>query len=471
MAEAAEFERAPGSPGKVLLAVFLGALALRWAYAAVMYLTMGDAGLMGPDSVAYYENGQIFAERVAAGSISGWRWLGLDPLMFPLFNSLVAASVALFGRYGALAYVCCQGLIDAGTCLAIAGIARTIDHRLAVPAALAAAVNPTQIVVSGQIYPDTGFVLFIALALWAAIRWLRAPSWHTALLVGGGFGAASMFRILVTAFMPALLAYLLVVSVIRNGLRVRMICQAGAAGAVFAVCIGTVSVRNKTQYDSWALTPQAGIHLALWVVQAQDGSAWVVGHDEMERRTRARFGPKAENPFEDSRFYAEIAYEQLRTFGVAAFAKAWAYGAVINLGSPAIILSPPIMQLPRTGFYDTPGASMPEKMRNFLLHSENALYGWVLLIGTLGVAVVRLVQLAGLVGILRRAQDFAPLLLLAGWCLYILLINGPVAQPKHRLPLEPVLCVLSGAGLLAIGSLRRRQGITAPPPTVSSRSA
>ena len=40
-----------------------------------------------------------------------------------------------------------------------------------------------------------------------------------------------------------------------------------------------------------------------------------------------------------------------------------------------------------------------------------------------------------------------PLQLFLLWFLYILAINGPVASPKYRLPIEPVLMVLTGAGL------------------------
>jgi hypothetical protein len=47
-------------------------------------------------------------------------------------------------------------------------------------------------------------------------------------------------------------------------------------------------------------------------------------------------------------------------------------------------------------------------------------------------------------------------LLLAGWCLYILAVNGPVASPKYRLPMEPALAVLTGAGLASLFNRRRR---------------
>ena len=58
---------------------------------------------------------------------------------------------------------------------------------------------------------------------------------------------------------------------------------------------------------------------------------------------------------------------------------------------------------------------------------------------------------------MRRGANWAGLLLLAGWVAYILLLNGPVASPKYRLPIEPALAVLTGAGLAAFGRRRSRQ--------------
>jgi hypothetical protein len=60
--------------------------------------------------------------------------------------------------------------------------------------------------------------------------------------------------------------------------------------------------------------------------------------------------------------------------------------------------------------------------------------------------VVRLLQLAGLAALIRTGQNYLGLLVLAGWCAFILLVNGPIASPKYRLPMEPALAVLTGAG-------------------------
>ena len=101
-------------------------------------------------------------------------------------------------------------------------------------------------------------------------------------------------------------------------------------------------------------------------------------------------------------------------------------------------------KLPRTGFYDTRAVRSRQGLQ-FLFRSDNALYAWIVLPGIAGLAIVRIVQLVGLFAALRMARHRADD---AAWTLggYILAINGPVASPKYRFPIEPVLAVLTGAG-------------------------
>jgi hypothetical protein len=43
------------------------------------------------------------------------------------------------------------------------------------------------------------------------------------------------------------------------------------------------------------------------------------------------------------------------------------------------------------------------------------------------------------------------------WVSFVLAVNGPVASPKYRLPVEPALCLLTGAGFVALRDWRRRR--------------
>ncbi len=441
-------------------AIFLGALAIRWIYSLALYLSMGEPGLMGPDSNAYVMVARNFAAGIEGGTISGWAWLGTHPIVMPMFNWFIGLHAWLTPGLFPLNYVLTQGLTDAGTCALIFGAARAIDRDIAIPAGMLAALNPTQIVMSGLVYADTTFVFFIALSFFGVARWVKSQSLADAAWIAIGLAGAAGFRVLIVPWIAVLLALLAIAAILRSGISRRLIGSLALILVIPTLSVGLVGLKHYGQYGHWVLTTQSGIHLSGWVVplvkEGKDRTPWATTFDEMERRTRARFGPLPENAVEQSRQYTEIGREALAELGPVAIAKAWAMGAAINMGAPAIILSPPVIKIPRTGFYATPGDTTAGKVFNFMFRSESVIYTWALLTGAIGVGVMRLMQLGGAVRLLRQGH-LVLVAIFVIWISYILTVNGPVASPKYRLPLEPVLMILAGAGFVSVRETLRRK--------------
>ena len=444
-----EARRASAWP--MALKLFAFALALRWAYSAGMYAAYGDPGLMIGDSNGYVDLAHRFAAAIAAGDLGGWAWLGPDLSLMPLFTWAIALHALALGSLLPLGFVVTQGALDAGTCVLVYLIARSFGERIARAAGFAAALSPTMLVLSGVVYTDTLFVFCATLALYAALRWMRTPGWAPAVLLGVGLAGAATTRVLVLAWVPALLLLAAAILLLERRLALRHLGHLAGAGLIAAAAVAPVFARNASVYYAFSPSPQAGVHLAMWVAplvrEAKDGTPRTRTTEIMSERYRQRFGALSSNPFEESRRYRILGAEELRALGLAAMAKAWLIGAAVNLGSPAVTLVPAVSALPRTGFYDTPGTDFLDKVRNFLFHSDSALYAQLLLAGGLGLLVFRLLQLVGLVRLLRRRANWSTLAVLVGWGGYVLLINGPIASPKYRLPLEPVLAVFAGAGL------------------------
>jgi hypothetical protein len=444
------------APDRFPIFVFLIALSIRSTYSALIFVTAGNAGLMGVDSIAYLANATAFAEGISQGRVGVLQWLGPNPNIMPLFNGLLTLCVLLTGSIAPLLFVLIQGALDSVTCVATGRLAGALDNRLFKPAAVLACLNPTQIVLAGLVYTDTLFLFFTALFLLGAIRWMRAPSWRSSALLGVALSGAALTRVLVVPWAAAMIIFLLLARMIGRDLRVRQIVQLTLAGAILALSMGAVALRNATQYGSWELTAQDGIHLNLWVVplirEARDGTPWAKSFEEMQRRKDERFPAPDPNPFVQSRQHREIAMEELRGLRLHDIGRAWLFGAAINLISPAIIISPPVQTLPRTGFFATSGNSVTEKVMNFLFRSESRLYVRILLIGAVGVGIIRVIQLFGFLTLLRNWGIWPELLVLGAWCGFVLLVNGPIASPKYRLPIEPVLMVAAAAGLVQMRS-------------------
>ncbi len=284
--------------------IFFAALAIRWAYALGIFATVGEAGLTGTEysnSHRYLAEAHSFAAAILTNAVHGWDWLGPSLVTMPLFTWLMTLHVLLFGASGPLAYVLTQGVLDAGTCLLVYGLAREMDARYAFPAAIAAVINPPQIILSGLVYTDTPFAFCVALFLFAAVRWLRGPTARWAIFIGLGLGAAALIRILVAPWAAVLLLFLLIAAAFGRRLSSRTITQLAGAAAIVGLCLAPVLGRNVAQYEAWAFTSQTGVHLARWVVplvqEARNGTPWARGQAEMEARVRERFGPPAANPF------------------------------------------------------------------------------------------------------------------------------------------------------------------------------
>ncbi len=440
--------------GRPLRAIFLLALTLRLAYGLGLYAAMGADGLMLEDSPDYLGAGQMLLDH---GALVQETPEGLRPetRYMPLYPAFVALFLWLGG--GPLGVVIGQALIDSLTCLLIARIALRLDAGLALPAGLFAAVNPTQIVIAGLVLTDTLFLMCCALALLAAVEWLRRPDWRWAVVLGVALGLGLFTRAMLLPWVFALPVLLAAGAAWRRRLGPAAIAQLTAALALCLAIQAPVVARNHAHFDTIALTSQGGVHVMLWLaplaMEAKTGIAHAEAAATINQRYRAAVEAETNaetgaEPFRQSRAMAALGFQVIGEMGAAALAKAYAIGAAINLGAPAAVLSPPLRQLPRTGFYATPGATKLEKISAFLFHNDNRLYGWVLLLGVAGVALCRLIQLRGLARALRAGPEtrLAVLLLLL-WIGFILAVNGPIASAKYRLPAEPAFAVLMALGL------------------------
>ncbi|MDD9904968.1 MAG: hypothetical protein OXT06_15465 [Rhodospirillaceae bacterium] len=429
-------------------AIFILAVGVRFGYAAYCYLRLGPAGLMGPDSHAFLLNAQFLADggsifQVGANGQAGFV-LDTMPIAFLLMSwTLVPGSDP-----DPLGYVLLQGVIDAGTCLLIGWLAAQFARELFVPAALLAALNPTQVVVAGMVYTDTPFLFFVTAGLAFAVLWLKAPTLRVAITVGLAWGMALMTRPFVLYWMFVLPAFLFVAaSVLRRPGIAKRFAHIAAMTVLVAVVAAPVALRNFDQFGTMRLSAQSGAHLLYWVVplvrEFKDGTPRAESNRRLEKLYR-EWGdtPPPPGPFESSDRMTEIAKSELRELGPAAVVLAWAQGATMNLLAPAATIAPPVTNLPRSGFYDTPGENLLDKIWNFLFRNDGAGYAQILLLAAMPIPVWILFAVAGVyIAMFRRSGVAIPAFLLFLWVGFTLALNGPVFSPKYRLPLEPAWIV------------------------------
>jgi hypothetical protein len=109
---------------------------------------------------------------------------------------------------------------------------------------------------------------------------------------------------------------------------------------------------------------------------------------------------------------------------------------------------------PKPSFYNTRGTTLWERARAYLF-DDPGLYQVPLLADLIGMIPFLVLEAIGFV-MLARMSPWAAVF--AGSLLaYFLLLNGPVATPKYRMPMQPVLIVLAAIPLTWLFDRRRLQ--------------
>jgi 4-amino-4-deoxy-L-arabinose transferase-like glycosyltransferase len=426
-----------------LTSVFCVALAIRLAN--VVLLPGREAFFGEADSRMYWELGRALANPATLLST-----LQSMTDRMPLYPLLLAAIQAAFGDAPRIVALVQAG-IDAGTCALIAAIGVLLSPAIGLVAGLLAALSPNLIIYSSQVLTDTTFTFFVALMLLSGARFMLNPTAGMALLAGFAGGLSLATRPVAALMLLAAVPLVFIVAVAQR----RTPSFAIAATVVFAIgCalpIAPVMLRNAALYSTLSLTSQTGDHLAYWIVplvtERADGTSYQTSVDRMQARVQQRLAERKiseASPFRASAIKSEIAWEELSRLPVKAHLRAWSEGALVNLATPAVLLDPRVRALPKPSFYNTPGQSLWEKSRAYLFERPG-LYQVVLALGLVTLAPFVVLELIGLI-MLSRIQPLAALLA-ASIIGYFLVINGPVASPKYRLPFEPILIVLSAIPL------------------------
>jgi len=434
-----------------LATIFLLALLIRLINLAL--LTGRDAFFAEQDTFAYWALGAALAK-----PDSFWPTLSAMTDRMPLYPLLLAGVQYAIGD-GPRAIAFIQAVIDAATCTFVASLGALISARVGLIAGILAAFSATLIVFSTQILTDTVFLFFFTLMLLAGAHFLLRPLIGRAVWAGlaGGFALATRpaVAVLLAAAVPAVFAIAWVQR-----------CRFGwalAAAMVFGVAaaapVAPVLLRNAIRYDSLSLTSQIGDYWALWivplVVQRANGTPYQVTADRMESRYRERIernSVAANNPFWRAAIKSELAREEMARLPVSAYAKAWLEGMIVNLAAPALLADPRVRALPKPSFYSTAGTSLWERARAYLF-DDPGLYQLLLVLGLLAMLPFLVLEAIGFV-MLARSMPWAALF--AGAVLaYFLALNGPVASPRYRLPLEPVLLVLAAVPLARLAERRK----------------
>lgn len=386
----------------------------------------------------------------------------------PLYPLLLGSGQSLFGDApGVIVWL--QAIIDSGTCVLIAALGALFSRTAGIFAGMLAALSINLIIYSTQILTETVFLFFFTGFLYVGGRFLRKPDSGLALIAGVGGGLSLVVRPVVAILLVAAIP---VVFFAALSLERRMIAALTGAALFLAGVVLPVSpvlLRNATHYGTWKLMSETGEHLAFWIVPLVTQRASAVPYQQTMERMRATYTDRlAElglndqaDSFQLDAVKIDLAREAMADLPLSAFVNAWLEGMVVNIASPAIVLDPRVRALPKPGFYGTPGQTLWSRARTYVFEKPG-LYQGILLLGLVASLPFLVLQAAGFVLLARNNRWGA--VFAGGVLAYFLMISGPVATPKYRLPMEPVLIVLTAIALervvRALGDERRQAALS-----------
>ncbi|MBT5659031.1 MAG: hypothetical protein HOJ02_02630 [Rhodospirillaceae bacterium] len=433
------------------LFLFLFALGMRWI--SLAFLGSDEAMFMVEDVNMYWPaSAEILSHGASALFTMDGGTLFITERVpgYPLF----LAFLRIFFGDSYIPILALQGIIDSGTCVLIGFLGAMLSPHIGRLSAVLAALWPNLIIHSNFLLSEALFLHLFVWMLYFSAHFLKRPRPQFAGLSGLFLGASLTLRSVSQLATPVMLVLTFAVPLIQRKPLKTAVFSSIAFTLACAIPLSPLLTRNISAFDSAALSAQSGHHLLGWVVPLVRGIGDGTPHDTASRQTHEGYATylaeenitPTDNPFRESTRMSEYALEELKKMPASWIARIWVQGAAINLAAPAILIDPRVRALPKPSFYDTPGAGFGARLWSFVEESSGA-YFTILALGIAGAGLVLILQGVGFIRLVQLSPWAA---LFAGlMVLYFLGVTGPVTSPKYRLPLEPVLIILTALGLAA----------------------
>lgn len=438
-----------------LISIFLTALALRGAN--ILYLWISGGGFVIEDSFFLW----FSAEWARAFGLMEGEPARIAYVERVPFYPLVVALLQGLGLGAPALLALVNGVFDSVTCVVVGLLGCRLDRRLGLAAGLLAACWPNLIIHSGLVLNDALFVLLFAGLLYWAAKFLAKPGLKPALLAGLLLGLAVITRPVAQFLVPALAVAAFGVALCHGLAKRHAVILAAVLVLPVALAVAPLLAHNHSKFGSWALSAQSGTHLAYWVLapvkRAGTGAPYAKSVAEIRAAYELeleRHGLEDPHPFAASRVLTSVALAELRASSPLAIAKAWAKGMAVNLASPAVLIDTRVRALATQSFYALEAPSFAAKVWRYV-SGNGPLYTVLFVLGAVGSIVTLALAGYGFLSLWRRQPWAAAFAALA--VLYFLLVNGPVASPKYRLPIEPIMVLLTAMGGLGLWDRLRPQ--------------
>lgn len=457
----------------LVIALILAAV-LRFGYQEGM-LAFGGSFHNGSDSGKYIVIAETIVETGEYGRMTE-NGVRREFNRMPVYPYFLAGVFKIFGTGNLQAVARVQIIIELGMILGLALAAMAIDRRIAIPTALIAAVIPNFLVHTAYILNENLFLLFFVWGLCATLWAMRGyrPPW---LLLGAGLlFALALYTRPVMMFFPLFLFPTLVYALKASravSLKRSLILAAIPVLVIFAAAAPRVA-SHQAEFGYAVFTSQSGAHIVKWVYPclrtpwscSSHGQAWEENAPTIAARMEALPEAERENRFARDVIMRQVGTERIWELGIVQIMKGMVIGAIKNIVQTGVYETLSQFNQPATFFSAMPGDTLGERFSNFVSQNRNNVFMGIWVLAQIALFASRLVQLGGVVAGLADPRSRPYIIFLAMTVVYFLAINGPIGNPKYRIPAEPALIIFTAVGLQwtidwFAARRRRKDGMTA----------
>ena len=441
-----------------LVILFGLALIVRLSFVGLM-ATYGSFVAPGGDSQAYINSGNRILE--SGAFVVSVESMAPDIGTMPVYPWFIANVFKVFGDNNYFAIVIFQVLLDSMTVLAIALTARSLRSEWFWPAGLLAVLLPNLVIQSSLILTETVFVSFLSWALYLCIAAARSKKPLLLLLVAGIFFALAFNT------RPALVYFLFLFVPAQTYLlkRWRRVLWRNA----FLLALVPMSIMWLSVIPRYVITYN---HYSHGTVSTAMGSVALFnmypclqkieircsGRAESANQSRALLEArlqklpksKQDNPVIVAMMSRELAQELVLEIPISVVTGAMGIGVLKTLLLTSAYQLPYIFGkelkfLSLSSMFET---GFREPIINFLktVATQPLSLFWVFSQGFLFLS--RGFQLVGLVQGLKDRSLRVGIVFLLAILVYFLVVTGPLGYARFRMPIEPLLIILTAPSLV-----------------------
>jgi len=438
----------------LLLILVLAAL-IRFAYQEGM-LYYGGNFHNGSDSGKYLVIAETIVETGIFGRMSDQ---GVQPELnrMPVYPYFLAGIFKIFGNGNLQAVARVQIFIDLITIFGIALSAAAINRALVIPSALVAAVIPNLLVHTSYVLTENLFLLFFTWGMCATLWAIKGHKTLGMLIAAGLLFGIALYTRPVMMFFPLFLFPTLVYAfhVTAKETISRIILLSTIPVIIMLLAASPRVASNYTKYGHVVFTSQSGNHLLKWVYPclrtpwscASHGDTWKENVPIIEKRLSEVSQQEKANPFAKDIIMRELGMQRIRELGAMQIVTGMIVGAFKNAIQTGAYETLTQFNQPTTFFSAMQGHSFTERLSNFLQRNRNNHFMFIWALAQAALTVSRMVQLLGMWKGLSD-KDMRPYcVFLIATIVYFLAVNGPIGNPKYRIPTEPAFIILFAIGM------------------------